>query len=115
MPEIYISRRLIHNPDSKHELHICCDASSTAIAATIYIKSGSAEKITAQNAVSKARVTPIKETAIQSVELEAAAMGLELASFIRSEMTVHIDKIGIWFDSTATLGLVKSTKHQIFL
>ena len=67
---------------------------------------------TTQYVVSKARVAPIKTTTIPKLELEAAAMGAELASFARSEMTAHFDKIQFWTDSMATLGLIKSTKHQ---
>ena len=88
MPETSISRCLIPNPDAKHELHIFCDASSTAI------------------------TTTIKTTTIPKLELEAAAMGAELASFVRSEMPAHFDKIQFWTDSMATLGWIKSTKHQ---
>ena len=112
MPEISISRCLIPNPDDKHELQIFCDASRTAIAATIYIRSSSAEDITTQYVVSKARVKPIKTTTIPKLELEAAAMGAEFASFVRSEMTAHFDNIQFWTDSMATLGRIKSTKHQ---
>ena len=79
MPEISISRCLIPNPDGKHELHIFSDASSTAIATTIYIRSRSAEEITTQSVASKASVAPIKTTTISKLELEAAAMGPELA------------------------------------
>ena len=64
MPEISISRSLIPNPNAQHGLHILCDASITAIAATIYIRSSSAEEITTQYVVSKARVAPIKTTTI---------------------------------------------------
>ena len=39
-------------------------------------------------------------------------MGAELASFVQSEMTKHFDKIQFWTDSMATLGWIKSTKHQ---
>ena len=59
VPEIFISRCLIPNLDAKHELHIFCNASSTAIATKIYIRSSSAEEKTTQHAVSKARVAPI--------------------------------------------------------
>ena len=93
MPKFSISRCLIPNPDAKHELHILCDASSTALATTIYIRSSRAEEITTQYVVSKARVAPIKTTTIPKLELEAAAMGAELASFVRSEMTAHFAKI----------------------
>ena len=106
MPEISISRYLIPNPDAKRELHIFCDASSTAIAATIYIRSSSAEEITTQYVVGKARVAPIKTTTIPKLELEAAAMGAELASFVLSEMAVQFDKIQFWTDSMATLGRI---------
>ena len=75
MPEISISRCLIPNQDAKLELYIFCNASSTAIAATIYIRSSSAEEITTQYVVSKARVAPIKTTTIPKLELEAAATG----------------------------------------
>ena len=92
MLEISISRCLIPNPDAKHELHIFFDASSTAIAATIYIRSSSAEEIKTQYVVSKARVAPIKTTTIPKLELEASAMGAELASSVRSEMTIQFDK-----------------------
>ena len=102
MQEISISRSLIPNPDAKHEIHIFCDASSTAIATTIYIRSSIAEKITTQYVVSKARVAPIKTTTIPKLELEAAAMGAELASFVRSEMTAHFDKIQFWTESMTT-------------
>ena len=112
MPEISISRCLNPNTDAKHELHIFCDASSTAIATPIYIRSSSTEEIATQNVVSKARVAPIKTTTIPKLELEALAMAAELASFVRSEMTAYLDKTQFWTDSMATLGWIKSTKHQ---
>ena len=87
MPKISISRCLFPNPDAKQELHVLCNASSTAIAATIYIRSSSAEDITTQNVVSKERVASTKTASIPKLEIEAAAMGAELASFVRSEMT----------------------------
>ena len=71
MPEISISRCPIPNPDAKQELHIFSDASSTAIATTIFIRSSSAEEITTQYVVSKARV--------------AEPMGAEPASFLYSK------------------------------
>ena len=112
LPEIFISRCLIPNLDAKHEFHIFFDASSAAKATTIYITSSSAEEITTQYADSKARVAPIKTTTLPKLELEAAAMGAELASFVWSEMTVLFDKIQFLTDSMATLGWIKSRKHQ---
>ena len=100
MPEISIIRCLIANPDAKHELRVFTDTSSTAKAATIYIRSSSTEEITIQYVVSKARVAQIK------------AMGTKLATFARSEMTVHFDKIHFRTDSSTTLGWIKSTEHQ---
>ena len=96
MPETSISRCLIPNPDAKHELHIFCDSSGTSIATIIYIRSSSAEEITTQYVVSKAREAPIKTTTNPKLELEAAAMGAKIASFVRSKMTAHFDKIKFW-------------------
>ena len=59
MPEISSSRCLFPNPYANHELHIFCGASSTAIAATKYMRSSSAEETTTQYVVIKARVAPI--------------------------------------------------------
>ena len=82
MSENYVSRFLIHNTDVKHELHIFCGASSTAIEATVYIRSSSTEEITTQYIVSKARIAPIKKPTIPKLDLEAAAMGAEVVSFV---------------------------------
>ena len=35
----------------------------------------------------------IKTTTIPKLEIEAAVLGAELAAFVRSEMTAHIDRI----------------------
>ena len=59
----------------------------------MYIRSSSPEEITTQYVLSKARVTPIKTTTIPKLELEAAAMEAELASFVESEITVQFDKM----------------------
>ena len=39
-------------------------------------------------------------------------MGAEIASVVRSEMTVNFDKVQFWTDNMATLDWVKSIKHQ---
>ena len=94
MPEVSISGCLIPNPYAKHELHVFCDASSTAIAAKIYNRSISAE-ITTHYVVSKARVSPIEtcvKTTIPKLELEAAAMGADLASFVRNSRQYTLTK-----------------------
>ena len=59
--------------------------------------------------LAKQELHPLKQQPIPKLELEAAAMGAELASFVRSEMTAHFDKIQFWTDSMATLGWIKST------
>ena len=110
MPETSISICLIPKPDAKHEFHIFCDASGTAIAAKIYIRSSSAEEKPTQY-VSKATVAPIKTTTISKLELEAAAMEQNLLPLFEAKRQ-YTDKIQFWTDSMATLGSIKSTKHQ---
>ena len=62
--------------------------------------------------ISKSRVAHIKHTSIPKLELEAATMGAELASFVVTKMTLRFSSVHFWTDSTATLGWKNSDKRQ---
>ena len=62
--------------------------------------------------ISKSQVAPIKETSIPNLELEAAIMGAELASYVVTEMTSNFSSVHFWTDSTATLGWINLDKRQ---
>ena len=113
MTLIQIPRCLIPNTNGIHQLHTFTDASMSAIAAIIYVRTTNADgSCTSQYVISKTKVASIKQLSIPKVELEAATLGAELAGFCESEMTTTITSKHFWTDSMATLGWIQSKRRQ---
>ena len=113
MNSIHISRCLTPNTNGTHQLHTFTDASMSAIAAIVYVRTTNADgSCTSQYVISKTRVAPIKQLSIPKLELEAATLEAELAGFCESEMTTTITSKHFWTDSTATLGWIQSKQRQ---
>ena len=113
MTSIQIPRCLIPNTNGTHQLHTSTDASMSAIAAIVYVRTTNADgSCTSQYVISKTKVAPIKQLSIPKLELEAATLGAELAGFCESEMTTTITSKHFWTDSTATLGWIQSKQRQ---
>ena len=91
MTSIQIPRSMIPNTNGTHQLHTFTDASMSAIAAIVYVRTTNADgSCTSQYVISKTKVAPIKQLSIPKLELEAATLGAELAGFCESEMTTTI-------------------------
>ena len=113
MPDITTKRCLVTGPTTSQQLHVFTDASNIATSAVIYMRSTTTEgNVIVNYVISKSRVAPIKHTSIPKLELEAATMGAELASFVVTEMTLNFSSVHFWTDSTATLGWINSDKRQ---
>ncbi|XP_075243710.1 uncharacterized protein LOC142337962 [Convolutriloba macropyga] len=113
MTSIQIPRCLIPNTNGTHQLHTLTDASMSAIAAIVRVRTTNAHgSCTSQYVISKAKVATIKQLSIPKLELEAATLGAELAGFCESEMTTTITSKHFWTDSTATLGWTQSKQRQ---
>ncbi|XP_075248397.1 uncharacterized protein LOC142341355 [Convolutriloba macropyga] len=113
MTSIEIPRCLIPSTNGTHQLHTFTDASMSAIAAIVYVRTTNADgSSTSRYVISKTKVAPIKQLSIPKLELEAATLGAELAGFCESEMTITISSKHFWTDSTATLGWIKSKQRQ---
>ena len=64
----------------------------------------------------KARVALMKVTTIPKLELQAALLAARLKQDIRRVLTVHVNKIFMWTDSTSVLHWLHSTsKQSIFI
>ena len=64
----------------------------------------------------KARVAPMKVMTVPKLELQAALLTVRLKREICRALTVTVDKIFMWTDSTIVLQWVNSTnKHPIFI
>ena len=115
MPDITTKRCLVTGPTTSQQLHVFTDASNIATSAVVYMRSTTTEgNVIVNYVISKSRVAPIKHTSIPKLELEAATMGAELASFVVTEMTLNFSSVHFWTDSTATLGWINSDKRQSF-
>ncbi|XP_075243751.1 uncharacterized protein LOC142338003 [Convolutriloba macropyga] len=113
MTSMEIPRCLITSTNGTHQLHTFTDASMSAIAAIVYTRTTKANgSSTTPYVISKTKVAPIKQLSIPKLELEAAALGAELAGFCESEMTTTISSKHFWTDSAATLGWIKSKQKQ---
>ena len=113
MPDITTKRCLVTGPTTSQQLHVFTDTSNIAASAVIYMRSTTTEgNVIVNYVISKSRVAPIKQTSIPKLELEAATMGAEQASFVVTEMTSNCSSVYLWTDSTATLGWINSDKPQ---
>ena len=64
----------------------------------------------------KARVAPMKVMTVPKLELQAALLAARLKREIRRALTVTVDKVFMWTDSTIVLQWISSTnKHPIFI
>ena len=113
MTSIEILRSLIPSTNETHQLHTFNDASVSAIAAIVFLRTTHADgSSTSRYVISKTKVAPIKQLSIPKLELEAATLGAELAGFCESEMTAAIGSKHLWTDSTATLGWIQSKQRR---
>ncbi|XP_075264070.1 uncharacterized protein LOC142355956 [Convolutriloba macropyga] len=113
MTSIEIPRCLIPSTNRTNQLHTFTDASMSAIAAIVYVRTTKADgSSTSQYLISITKVAPIKKLSIQKLELEAATLGAELAGFCESKMTTTIRSKHFWTDSMATLDWIQSKQRQ---
>ena len=113
MTSIKNPRCLIPSTNGTHQLHTFTDASKSAIAAIVYLRTTNADgSSTSRYVISKTKVAPIKQLSIPKLELEAATLGAELAGSCESKMTTTISSKHFWTDSTATLGWIQSRQRQ---
>ena len=60
----------------------------------------------------KARVAPMKVMTIPKLELQAALLSARLKQDICRALTVHVNKVNMWTDSTTVLQWLNSTSKQ---
>ena len=114
--EIHIPRCVLDkNTPFKEEplqLHVICDVSITAYAATVYIRQPICQgHFRCQLLVAKIRVAPIKTICVPRLELCAALLGAQLVQSISNaledERFPNLE-VFAWTDSTVTLAWIKN-------
>lgn len=109
-----INRQVTCNGFASLELHGFADASEKAYGACVYIKScfenGSSS---IQLLSAKSKVAPLKPQSIPKLELCAALTLSKLISKIKRALTIDINEIYLWSDSTIVLNWIQTPPHTL--
>ena len=114
--EIEIPRSYFEGRVESMELHMFGDSSQDVFSAVAFLRG----KVTAANRTStelafvfgKARVAPMKALTIPKLELQASLLAARLRKEIQNALTLKIDKIFMWTDSTTVLHWLNSLEKQ---
>ena len=115
IPRSYFSRKFEHL-----ELHMFGDSSQEVFSAVAFLRAqentSSGPKTEIAIGLGKARVAPMKVMTVSKLELQAALLAARLKRDICRALTVLVNQVFIWNDSTIVLQWLNSTsKHPIFI
>ncbi|XP_073949021.1 uncharacterized protein [Choristoneura fumiferana] len=93
----------------RHELHAFTDASESAYATAIYLRTTDASgTVTVALVAGKAKVAPLRQQSIPRMELQAALIGARLAATIIAEQRLTIERVVFWTDSRTVLAWIRN-------
>ncbi|GFU54819.1 integrase catalytic domain-containing protein [Nephila pilipes] len=82
--------RWIHgHMNSKHSLHVFCDASQQAYATCILLRSVNPQGVACHLVAAKSRIAPLKNISISRLELLGCCISVRLAKTIFSDLEEH--------------------------
>lgn len=94
---------------SKREIHIFCDASERAYGSVAYLRTEDQHgEVEVAFITARSRVAPKKQQFVPRLELCAALTGAQLATVLQTELTLSIQHITLWTDSTTLLTWLQS-------
>ena len=85
------------------ELHIFSDASETAICSTCYVVQTSPTGRKSSLCFTKCLLAPLKTKSIPRLELDAAVLGVRVASIVQSAHPWQVDRVLYWTDAKDVL------------
>lgn len=101
---LFIPRHVLCNNPVLIELHCFCDASTTAYAACVYLRSVNSQgDVTVRLLCAKARVASVKPTTVPRLELCACLLGAQLAAAACRALRCVITRQIFWSDSSIAL------------
>lgn len=100
IPKLNFPRWINFKSDNDFEIHGFCDASQSAICATVYIRSTDQQgKITNNLICSKTKVAPLKKMTIPRLELSGAVLLTNLVSRVSQILKLNHVPLFMWTDS----------------
>lgn len=94
------------------QLHVFGDASEQAYAASVYLRFEEEGEVKVSFVSGKTRVAPLKHMTVPRLELQASLIASRLASTIRKEINLKIDRCFYWTDSMTVLSWIKSESKR---
>lgn len=95
------------------QIHIFCDASEKAYGSVDYLRVEDPEgRITVSFIMARSRVAPKRQQMMPRLELCAALTGAQLAKVLQTELTLSIQSVVLWSDSTTVLSWIQSESNQ---
>ncbi|KAK7922058.1 hypothetical protein WMY93_008960 [Mugilogobius chulae] len=108
-----------HNSTSAaYEAHIFCDASERAYGAVAYLRvTDQQAHISTSFVMARSRVAPRKQVSMPRLELCAALTGAQLAKVLQTELTIPLQSVYLWTDSTTVLQWIQSSscRYKVFV
>lgn len=94
---------------SESHLHVFCDASERVYGAVAYLQSTDKHgHVHVSFIMARSRIAPKRQLSIPRLELCAALSGAQLANLLSSELTIPIQSVTLWTDSTTVLSWLTS-------
>ena len=100
------------------ELHVFCDASERAYGTVVYLRvHDSQNHVHVAFVMARSRVSPKRQLSMPRLELSAALLGAQLATTLKSELTLSLARTILWSDSTTVLTWLKSESchYKVFV
>ncbi|XP_062528624.1 uncharacterized protein LOC119628383 isoform X1 [Bombyx mori] len=112
--QLKIPRFISCSDSTNNEIHVFCDASEKVYGACLYIRSIKASgSICVRLLASKSRLAPIKPTTIPRLELCGALAATRLCTKVRDSLTMPIDNVYFWCDSTIVLAWLSTSPNRL--
>ncbi|GIX68485.1 reverse transcriptase [Caerostris darwini] len=110
--KLEIPRWIQGHKNSKHSLHVFCDASQQAYATCIFLRSVNQQGVTCHLVAARSRVAPLKSISISRLELLGCCIGLRLAKTICTDLE-ELGGIPVyyWSDSMNCLYWIKNDEQ----
>lgn len=107
-PRCYTTLEL-DSPTCQREIHVFCDASEQAYGSVAYLRTESSQGVVVMAFITaRSRVFPKEQQSIPHLELCATLMDAQVAHLQKTELTLPIQRVVFWTDSTTVLTGIQS-------
>ncbi|XP_067660546.1 uncharacterized protein [Haliotis asinina] len=116
LPRCYTPHH-VDTTNSVQQLHIFSDASERVYGAVAFLRTVYQGKVYVSFVQARSRVAPKRQLSIPRLELSAALVGAQLADMLNRELTLPIERVTLWSDSTTVLSWLKSDscRYKVFV